>query len=189
MVNSPPEADKVAPNWADIASAIVRKLADHERELDACSREVRDLLFAYGFVRGCELEQEGRIAGRRDAKDLTTPPKKRGRPPEIPTSERAFQVVETGKLDQTIAQRVNYFLTAFRLGQRLDAGDQSLNDELRLADLPPAPPDYVLREVKAEAEAEAGKWCRAYYRHRQPKPRGQQWSFHRRHRGSAGNHI
>jgi hypothetical protein len=176
MISSPPDADqlaaKKAAKKADTVSAAARELAAHERALDVhmqavygCSlAEYRDQMFTHGIVWGFERgEQEGRTAGRRQAKGLMTPPKKRGRPGEIDEGLRTWviKIIEERPPGGTIEQAVTEFLTAYRLGQRLHAWEKTLDDELGRADPPLEPPDHIWCE--AEAEAEAGKYCNAYY--------------------------
>jgi hypothetical protein len=100
-----------------------------------------------------------------------------------------FYDVETQKLDQTIAQRVHYFLTALRLGQCYHAWYESLDDSLRLADPPPEPPEHVWRETReAVTDADVRKWCRAYYRHRRRQTAGPAMELPPSPPRSAGNH-
>jgi hypothetical protein len=130
------------------------------RELDASSQAIYGCshaehcaeLFGYGFTRGREGgEREGRIAGRRVAKGLKTPAKKRGRPPEIDEQERALliNVIENRKPGQTIRAAVTLFL------QMMEAGKHLFADPTRAY----SPHDHPLHE----AEINKAMW--AYYRH------------------------
>jgi hypothetical protein len=129
-------------------------------------------LFGYGFTRGREEgEREGRTTGRRAAKGLKTPAKKRGRPAEFDEQERPLLifVVENRKPGQTIRAAVTRFL------QIMEAGERSWADALSPHDHPPreagkrlwadafSPHDHPPREAKIRK----AQW--AYYRHRPRK--------------------
>jgi hypothetical protein len=166
MISSPLDADQLAPKKADTVSAAARTLADWERELDVCMQavygcslaEYRHKVFDYAFAEGREVgDQEGRTAGRRQAKGLKMPPKKRGRQPEIPAGERALiiHVVETRKPGRSIKEAVTDCLYYSELGRRLHLADRSDTSSV---------PDHVWRVTIAPAAVNKALW--AYYRHR-----------------------
>jgi hypothetical protein len=159
-------------DMADFASAIVRKLAAYEKELDAIPPLVRELLHTCGYLQGYERgRKDGRATGRRAAKGLKTPAKKRGRPAETDeVRELLFKDVEERPPGQTIEKVVEARLTTWRLAQRYFASEKTRDDKLRLADPRPPPPDHLWREAEAMAEAETGKYCNAYYRWRRHPP-------------------
>jgi hypothetical protein len=146
----------VSPNKTGIAPAAHASSPVAKRELDACSRaiygyshvEFCDKLFEYAFALG---KREGRTAGRRAAKGLKTPAKKRGRPPEIDEGERSLLIyeVEQRKPGQTIRAAVTRFLHLMQVGERGLADPNSSYS-------PYTPPPR-------EAEIKKALW--AYYRH------------------------
>ena len=168
MAHSGPDTDS-SPDKMDTVSPTARELADRERELDACMHAVYgcslaeycDKAFAHGSALGFEL---GERSGRRIAKGLETPPKKRGRPLEIDGRKMVFliELVERRKPDQTIKEAVTNFLRNLEVGSRVDRWlqENNLADPTDTSSLP----DHVLRVAISPAAVTKALW--AYYRHR-----------------------
>jgi hypothetical protein len=173
-VDSPPDAHRVSPNKAGSVQLSARAWAERERELDAflgaiSHGEVRDFcdkLFRYAFDRGYECGwREGRTAGRRAAKGIKTPAKKRGRPPEINESERTLLIddVDNRKPGQTQKEAVTDFLRMMQAG-KLYGDNPTLGKDI---DDTPALPSHLLD--KRIPPATVTKALQAYYRHRPRK--------------------
>jgi hypothetical protein len=180
MVNSRHDADEIASEKADTASAFARNLADWERELDACMRAVYgcslaefcEKAVAYGREWG---QREGRTAGRRSAKGLKTPPRKRGRPSEIDEGERTLLIhgVETRKPDHTIKEAVTYFLHAMQAGERIAQHSLKASVSRALQEGKRIDPQVIVSSRQPPRGpitlTVVNKAVRAYYRHRPRK--------------------
>ena len=180
MISSPPDADQLAPKKADTAPVVVRTLADWERELDACMQavygcslaEYGDKVSAHFFALGREQgAREGRAAGRRAAKGLKKPAKKRGRPSEIHEGERnlLIDVVKRRRPGQTIRAAASRFLQAMQAGERIAHRSLKSSVSRALQEGKRIDPQVIkfLRQTPRGpiTSAAVNKAVRAYYRH------------------------
>jgi hypothetical protein len=118
--------------------------AGHRRKLDRLDAATRDVygcsfeqlidaVYGHAYDRGRRVgSQEGHTAGRRAAKGLREPPKKRGRPIEVDQNLRPLLVhtIETRKPGDTVRDAVHHFLEAMRRG----AKELKIKDELPRTD-------------------------------------------------------
>jgi hypothetical protein len=124
--------------------------------------------YALGREQG---EREGRAAGRRAAKGLKEPAKKRGRPSEILESERnlLIGVVKQRRRGQTIKAAVTRFLHAMQAGERIVHRSLKSSVSRALQEGKHIDPQVIesLRQTPRGpiTSAAANKAVRAYYRH------------------------